>query len=324
MIMDNTVCRFAECCNNRSIPANMSSKITSIYCWNIKYCNDFLHFISEFENDLRKNLFGQHIVLDKVVKALTTHIKHLDTSRKPLVMSFHGTPGVGKNYVANFIAKALFEKGLDSKFVHQYSGKLDFPEKSKSNDYSIALKFDIFRGIRHCPHSLFIFDEVDDMPSGVFDTITSLLDHHEKVHGLDFRKAIFIFLCNNGGVEIANKLHDYYTKDKFRRQDLQMHHFERALEMSVYNREGGLKKSKPIESGLIDHYIPFLPLEKEHVIGCIEAELKRLNRPMTDEIKKYVNNEIMHYSLMLQKKLCFVIFSSIFKLTFLSWGIHVY
>lgn len=283
------MCRLTECCNKRSIPADLKSKVTSVFLLKSDILHSFLlYFISELDRDLRHNLFGQHIVQEKVVKALSTHIEHLETSRKPLVMSFHGTPGVGKNFVASYIAKALYEKGIDSKYVHHYKGKLDFPEKSKSNDYSIALKFDIFRSISQCPQSLFIFDEVDDMPRGVFDTITSLLDHHEKVNGLDFRKAIFIFLCNNGGVEIANKLHDYYTRDKLRREDLQMYHFEDALELSVYNREGGLQKSKPIESGLIDHYVPFLPLEKEHVIGCIEAELERFNKPMTEEFKKYV------------------------------------
>ena len=39
------------------------------------------------------------------------------TSKKPLVMSFHGWTGSGKNYVSKFIAESLFAKGMRSKFV---------------------------------------------------------------------------------------------------------------------------------------------------------------------------------------------------------------
>ena len=38
-------------------------------------------------------------------------------SKKPLVMSFHGWTGSGKNYVSKFIADALFDQGLRSRFV---------------------------------------------------------------------------------------------------------------------------------------------------------------------------------------------------------------
>jgi len=41
---------------------------------------------------------------------------------------------------------------------------------------------------------MFIFDEVDKMPDGVLDAIKPYLDHHHDVHGVDYRRAIFIFL----------------------------------------------------------------------------------------------------------------------------------
>lgn len=201
-------------------------------------------------------------------------------------MSFHGTPGTGKNFVADFIAKSVYKKGLDSKYVHRFAGKLDFPSEAHSEFYSIRLRDVIKEAIEICPKSMFIFDEVDAMPAGVFDTITSLLDHHEKINDLDFRKAVFIFLANAGGVEIAETVYKHYTGKHQIREDLKLYHFEQILELSAYNRDGGLKKSKPIESGLIDHFIPFLPLEKHHVIGCIEVEFKRLGKELTEENKK--------------------------------------
>jgi len=37
---------------------------------------------------------------------------------------------------------------------------------------------------------------------------------------------------------------------------------------------GGFHKSENIESNLIDHYVPFLPLEELHVRQCIQAEFR--------------------------------------------------
>lgn len=139
--------------------------------------------------------------------------------------------------------------------------------------------------VKDCPKSLFIFDEVDSMSAGVFDAITSLLDYHEKIDGVDFRKSIFIFLSNHGGVEISDKLYELYRKNLSREQTT-LNNFEEVLELVVFNKEGGLQFSKPIEKSLIDHYIPFLPLEKKHIRQCIDAEFQRLNiRPSENQIQ---------------------------------------
>lgn len=45
-----------------------------------------------------------------------------------------------------------------------------------------------------CPHSVFIFDEMDKMHQGLIDAIKPFLDYYEQVDGVSYRKAIFIFL----------------------------------------------------------------------------------------------------------------------------------
>lgn len=77
-------------------------------------------------SDLRQHLFGQHIVQQIVPPAIAASLGRRYPS-KPLVMSFHGWPGCGKNYVAAFIVKNFFKKGLGSSFFHFFSGRLHFP-----------------------------------------------------------------------------------------------------------------------------------------------------------------------------------------------------
>ncbi|XP_053678594.1 torsin-like protein [Anopheles nili] len=75
-------------------------------------------------------------------------------------MSFHGSPGTGKNYIAEHIARALYKKSANSKFVHKYRGRVDFPLESHVEQYRIKLVTDIQNAISKCPKSLFIFDEI--------------------------------------------------------------------------------------------------------------------------------------------------------------------
>lgn len=48
--------------------------------------------------------------------------------------------------------------------------------------------------VTSCAHSMFIFDEMDKMHPGLIDSIKPYLDYYEKLDGVSYRKAIFIFL----------------------------------------------------------------------------------------------------------------------------------
>lgn len=90
--------------------------------------------------DLESNLFGQHIVNTALLAALRSHVNNLERSEKPLVLSFHGTPGTGKNYVADMIIKNFYRLGDNSRFVHRYRGRIDFPLESEVNLYRVSDK----------------------------------------------------------------------------------------------------------------------------------------------------------------------------------------
>jgi torsin-1 len=170
------------------------------------------------------------------------------------------------------------------------------------NQYADEIQKEIFAAIDKCPYSIFVFDEVDKMPEGIFDSISSILDHHSLVRGKDFKRAMFIFLTNYGGEEITKVLYQLTTKKGLYRHETKLHHFEEISKIGVYNRQGGLKESRLISSAVIDFYLPFLPLEEKHVIECIIAEFKKFNRPfvsqeMIDEIMNYIGfNSVTKYA----------------------------
>lgn len=94
--------------------------------------------IEGLKKDLQEKLFGQHIVNATLIPALRGHINHLHRSQKPLVMSFHGSAGTGKNHVADLIVKHFYLAGDNSKFVHRYVAQIDFPLESEVDFYRVG------------------------------------------------------------------------------------------------------------------------------------------------------------------------------------------
>lgn len=95
--------------------------------------------ISALKDDFREKVFGQHIAEEIIMKALSSHIKNLEKSKKPLVMSFQGLPGIGKNYVADMIVKRFYRLGDDSQYVNKWRGRIDFPLESKVSQYQVRI-----------------------------------------------------------------------------------------------------------------------------------------------------------------------------------------
>lgn len=58
---------------------------------------------------------------------------------KALAMSFHGTPGTGKNFVAQHIVKYFYKEGSKSKYYHFFSGRLSFPLEKNTFMYEVCL-----------------------------------------------------------------------------------------------------------------------------------------------------------------------------------------
>ena len=71
---------------------------------------------------------------------------------------------------------------------------------------------------------------------------------------------------------------DKQVKD---RNDFEIKLFQSEIQNSIYHHkednEKGLWHASIIDSYLIDFYVPFLPLERDHVRNCIRAEFKNYN-----------------------------------------------
>jgi len=272
MAKDKIICQFSECCQEPYIRNQLSG----------------------LQQSLDDKLFGQHIAKSVVYKTLYSHLRKFEP-KKALVLSFHGMTGAGKNYIAQLIAENIYKEGTNSKYVHIYLSTVHFPDKDRVEFYKNQLQNEIKAKVKSCARSLFIFDEVDDMDPGIIDAIKPFLDYHPVIDGVDYRKSIFIFLSNTGAQKIYTTAKKNWESG-LAREDLKLEYFDESLNNLAYNSEGGLKKTDIIERALIDAAVPFLPLEKRHVMLCIKAEIDKHNLVDQEEesrpVKAYTEDDL--------------------------------
>ncbi|RUS86823.1 hypothetical protein EGW08_005419 [Elysia chlorotica] len=252
--------------------------------------------IQGLREDLSRKLHGQHLVEKAVAGHVMGHLQSVDP-HKALVLSFHGLTGVGKNFVSRIIADNIYRGGLRSPFVHLISATKEFPHEGMVPFYKDQLKQWIEGNVTKCERSMFIFDEVDKLPSLLLDVIKPYIDHYLELGGVSYRKAIFIFLSNAGGTEIGKLVFEHWQSGK-QRKDIKLSDIEGSVMVSAINADNhnGLWHSQLISNHLITSFIPFLPLEKQHVRACIKDDIIKkypLHFPNEHEVPEDYVDEVM-------------------------------
>lgn len=59
-----------------------------------------------------------------------------------------------------------------------------------------------------------------------------------------------------------------------------------VLKEFVFICTGGLHKTGLVQSYSISHYVPFLPLEKVHVVQCLQREVSKQHQVMSNELEQ--------------------------------------
>lgn len=225
--------------------------------------------------NLSRHVHGQHLIVSALPTIVKNHIMNR-RRRKPLVMSLHGTTGVGKNYVAEVLASTLYQHGMASRYVHLFIGGLHFPHTDDASvaSYTNQLRSWIESNITECGRSMFIFDEIDKMPAGILDAVKPYMDYYGRLGGVNIADSMFVLLSNTGGRAINTAVFRHW-QDQHERESLMLRHFRAIIDQGAFNENGGLYRADIIRSALIDFYLPMLAMERKHVRACIEDEFER-------------------------------------------------
>ena len=247
----------------------------------VKHDFDLLH------SKLSRDFYGQHVASRSAFKIIKAHIKN-PQPQKPLVLSLHGSPGTGKTFFAKMVAESLYKLGTKSKHVIFFDTEKDFKVDRDSLEQAAMFRESIESNLTDCEFSMFVIEDANLMNPKLLDVLLPYVNYPPVLNGINYNRAIFIFICNSGS-EIINK----YVYDQIHlgrnREDIS------SVEMHHLLHDDLMKKEKPFDSSVfvqrevVDAFIPFFPLEKEHVRECVYAILgnfedSHITSDMVDEI----------------------------------------
>lgn len=253
--------------------------------------------IPKLKDNLKKNVFGQHIASDLILSMSRNLSKHFYGSMKSTqtVLSFHGWAGIGKNHIANILVKTFSPVKPNTFLV-----PLHFPHISQDEEYRTLIPQWIKGNISTCTMCVFVFDEMDKASEGVVEGLRSALAviKHSNIKTRIW--TLFVLLSNSHGSDINNYLFSQLSKGR-ERESLTREEFLPILT----NQSERSWYTALVSEGLITHMVPFLPLTKQHVHNCINRDLylkKRVPNRATilkimDELPFYQPfEESEHYS----------------------------
>ncbi|XP_077140596.1 torsin-1A-like isoform X1 [Ranitomeya variabilis] len=264
--------------------------ITLWYLYSPRY--DALIDIAALKKDYQDNVFGQHLVELVVLKAVPDFLNNTNP-KKPLVLSFHGWTGGGKNHVSQILVRNIYP-GVDKRKKCVQSFDVSYHFSQEENIVKEKLKQRIYGTVKQCERAIFIFDEMDKMPPGLIDVIKPYLDYYEELDGLSFRKCIFIFLSNTGGEKLTELAMEFWRNHKVR-EDIKLLDVESHLSRHAFNKKSGFWHSSLIDRNLIDVFVPFFPLEMKHVKMCVRAELRQRGRTIDEELVSKIAEEMSYH-----------------------------
>ncbi|KAJ7426019.1 Torsin-4A [Willisornis vidua] len=237
------------------------------------------------EKTMHREVFGQKAAVESIVELLkdylATHIHN-----KPLVISLNGPSGVGKSHVGWLLAKH-FRSVMDNDFVLQYFVMHHCPSGvaplTCETDLSKKISDMVTRAEIEEKTPLFIVDEVELMSPVLLDTLSRFFEPNQTN---EFLNAIYILISNIGGGEITR-----FVIQNESAELLQQH--RRAEELlsiiqPILSNVHPLWKSADI--------IPFVLLEKSHVINCFLEQMRREGLYPDQKHIEHLANQLSYYT----------------------------
>ncbi|XP_075038323.1 torsin-3A [Mixophyes fleayi] len=217
--------------------------------------------------DLERRVHGQNLAVRQILSSLEWFLQDSER-KKTLVLSFHGWTGTGKNLAARIIAENLYQDEQRSRCTKVFIPQLHFPHLSHLDAYKAQLAKQILEVSSRCAQPLFVFDESDKIPAALLDYVLPLL----RPTATQEAKSIFIFLSGIGGSAINEVALNFWRAGRHR-EEITLDDLDRPLKAVIRQSEDELLPHHLLTAGLIDAFVPFLPLERRHVKLCAQDVL---------------------------------------------------
>ena len=237
--------------------------------------------LSALDASLLKKVYGQHIALGVISQAFRKYMSR-ERPPRPLVLSFHGWTGVGKNHVVNIIAEELESLAVHKIIMPLHSVGYNVDSNQRLMDWFSS-------NVSNTSTVLFVIDEFGKAASEFQQGLHDLLSQwQDKIYASSH--VILILLSNTGGTAI-NQYMCKCVDDGCTRESVTYDAVVTHLTMAVHNTW----LHNFLSNGLIDHVVPFLPLERSHVVECVEAYMRNRRMAVTASVVDNVLSELRFF-----------------------------
>ncbi|CAN8198107.1 unnamed protein product [Coccothraustes coccothraustes] len=237
------------------------------------------------EKTMHREVFGQKVAVESIVELLKDYLA-THVHNKPLVISLNGPTGVGKSHVGWVLAKH-FRSVMDNDFVLQYFVMHHCPSGvaplTCEIDLSKKISDMVTRAEIEEKTPLFILDEVELMSPVLLDTLSRFFEPNQTN---EFLNAIYILISNLGGAEI--------TKFVIQNASTELLHQQRGAEELLSIIQPVLASVHPLWKAA--DIIPFVLLEKSHVINCFLEQMRREGLYPDQKHIENLANQLSYYT----------------------------
>eukprot|EP00803_Ostreobium_quekettii_P004257 evm.model.scf_468.10 EVM.evm.TU.scf_468.10 scf_468:65138-67318(+) len=270
-----------------------------------------LHFAQDgcqrLDNVLSSKVVGQELAIDQFVEAVCEHLRREVTGNemsKPLVVSVHGPPGVGKTLTHTLAARALYglegasastELVADDNFwagwgIPRLESTLECPGRGCAGykvlygmDYvesdrerqRIALRDAIVSHMMAFQESFVVVEEYDKLDCGTRSMLRQLVMNPKQAN-VSMGRSFFLFESNLGMFELQTILEKAGGRKKVSAETV--HHKLKDLMFEHWRKEDCESFYDTLKNtNFIDLYVPYFSLEKDHIKKLLEMRLAEVS-----------------------------------------------
>ncbi|MBJ2184405.1 MAG: ATP-dependent Clp protease ATP-binding subunit [Muribaculaceae bacterium] len=235
----------------------------------------------EMAPTLRRQIIGQDVAVDKIVKAIQRNRIGLKDPNKPIgTFMFLGPTGVGKTHLAKKLAEYLFdsadtliridmseymEKFTVSRLVGAPPGYVGYEEGGQLTEK-----------VRRRPYSVVLLDEIEKAHPDVFNLLLQVMDEGRLTDSLgrriDFKNTILIMTSNIG----TRQLKDFGSGVGFTTQEVDKSYTHGVLQKALN------KAFSPEFLNRIDDIVMFDQLDRDAIFRIIDIEIAGFHRRLSD------------------------------------------
>jgi len=222
--------------------------------------------------EMKKRVIGQDEVIDLLSRAIQRTRAGLKNPKKPIgSFIFLGPTGVGKTYLAQELARYLFEdeKALIRIDMSEFMEKFAVSRMTGAPPGYIGYEEggQLTEKVRRHPYSVVLLDEIEKAHPDVFNILLQILDEGHLTDGLgrrvDFRNTILIMTSNLGSRRVTKSQFGFNRNDNIDYE---------AMKSSILEETKRL--FTPEFLNRIDDIAVFRPLTREGILKIIDLSLE--------------------------------------------------